>query len=70
MCCYLLFVAVRLFVQRSLDDMDADVDGTPRLKQETRYAKIRQASGVCYLYLAIILLLGIMVLLIVVGTSS
>jgi hypothetical protein len=52
--------------------MDADVDGTiTGLKQETRYAqKIRQASGVCYLYLAIILLLGIMVLLIVVGTSS
>jgi hypothetical protein len=63
---------VRLFVQRLLDDMDADVDGTiTGLKQETRYAqKIRQASGVCYLYLAIILLLGIMVLLIVVGTSS
>ena len=48
--------------------MDGTITG---LKQETKYAeKIRKASGVCYLYILIILLLGIMVLLIVVGTSS
>ena len=52
--------------------MDADVDGTiSGLRHETKYAeKIRKTSGVCYLYVAIVILLGLMILLIVIGTGN
>mmetsp|Transcript_34193 Transcript_34193/g.58806 ORF Transcript_34193/g.58806 Transcript_34193/m.58806 type:complete len:97 (-) Transcript_34193:98-388(-) len=54
-----------------MEELDVDVETTNEaLKLETLHAEgIRKSSGVCWLYVAVIVLFGIMVMLIVLGLN-